>query len=169
MIRTKDDELLAELRVLFDEIDPLDPMLLEQAKLAYSWRTVDADLAELAYDSLADPEVLAAVRGGSVVDAGPRLLGFGVEPAAGSQEALTVEIEVGSERSGLVLIGQLMPPTAGTVLVQQVGRRDQPSAVLQADDLGRFRVESVPAGPVRLLIEAGDRTIATSWVRYLPE
>jgi hypothetical protein len=166
MTTMRDEELLAELRVMFNEVDPIDPLLLEQAKLAFSWRTIDADLAELAYDSAADPEILAAVRSGDVLDAGPRLLGFGIEPADGA-EGMTVEIEVSAERGGPVLIGQVMPPMAGTVSVQKVDQPGDAATVLPADDLGRFRVESVPTGPVRLLIEVGGRAIATSWVTYV--
>jgi hypothetical protein len=166
MTTMRDEELLAELRAVFSEVDPIDPLLLEQAKLAFSWRTIDADLADLSYDSAADPEILAAVRSGGVLDTGPRLLGFGLEPTAGD-EGMTVEIEVSAERGGPVLIGQVMPPMSGTVSVQRVDRPGETVAVLPADDLGRFRVEHVPVGPVRLLIQVGGRAIATSWVSYL--
>jgi hypothetical protein len=166
MTTMRDEALLAELRVLFGEVDPIDPLLLEQAKLAFSWRTIDADLADLSYDSAADPEILAAVRSGGVLEAGPRLLGFGLEPTTGD-EGMTVEIEVSPERGGSVLIGQVMPPMSGTVSVQQVDQPGETVVVLPADDLGRFRVENVPSGPVRLLIEVGGRTVATSWVSYL--
>jgi hypothetical protein len=167
VITVRDEELLAELRGLFAEIDPPNPVLLDQARLAFGWRTIDADLAELAYDSLADREVLAAVRDGSA-GFGPRLLGFGTE-LAGDEDGLAVEVEVSIERGRPTLVGQLMPPTPATISVQRFGASPDTVPVVPADDLGRFRVDPVPPGPVRLRIETGDRTIETSWVSYAPE
>jgi hypothetical protein len=161
----RDDDLLAELRSLFAEIDPPDPVLLDQARLAFGWRTIDADLAELAYDSLADHEVMAAVRDGSLVGSGPRLLGFGTE-LAGEDDGLAVEVEVSVERGRPTLVGQLMPPTPATVSVQRFGDALEAAVVLPADDLGRFRIDPVPSGPVRLRIDTGVRIIETSWVSY---
>jgi hypothetical protein len=165
VIAVRDDELLAELRALFTEIDPPDPALFDQAKMAFGWRTIDADLAELAYDSLADLEVMAAVRDGAMVGSGPRLLGFGTEPG-GADDDLVVEVEISVERGRPILVGQLMPPTAATVSVQCFNTDPQAAPVVPADDLGRFRVDPVPAGPVRLRIDLGDRVIETSWVSY---
>ncbi|MEN3361898.1 MAG: hypothetical protein V7637_5880 [Mycobacteriales bacterium] len=167
MTAVRDDELLAELRALFAELDPPDPVLVEQARMAFSWRTIDADLAELAYDSLADREVLAAVRDGGPPGTGPRLLGFGTE-LAGEDDGLAVEVEVSAERGGPVLVGQLMPPTPATVTVHRFAGAPQPAAVVPADDLGRFRIDPVPPGPVRLRIDTGERVIETAWVSYVP-
>jgi hypothetical protein len=165
VITVRDDELLAELRALFTQIDPPDPVLFDQARMAFSWRTIDADLAELAYDSLADLEVMAAVRDGSMVGSGPRLLGFGTE-LAGEDDGLAVEVEVTTERGRPTLVGQLMPPTPATVSVQRFGAAPDAAPVVPADDLGRFRIDPVPPGPVRLRIDLGDRVIETSWVTY---
>jgi hypothetical protein len=162
----RDDDLLADLRALFAEIDPPDPVLLDQARLAFSWRTIDADLAELAYDSLADLEVMAAVRDGSLVGSGPRLLGFGTE-LAGEEDGLAIEVEVSVERGRQTLVGQLMPPTPATVSVQRFGASAEATAVVAADDLGQFRIDPVPSGPVRLRIDIGTRIIETSWVTYV--
>jgi hypothetical protein len=165
VIAVRDDELLAQLRTLFSEIDPPDPLLLEQARLAFTWRTIDADLAELAYDSVADLEVLAGVRDGGAAGSGPRLLGFGTD-RAGEDDGVTVEVEVNAERARSTLVGQLMPPMPATVSVYCSGTCTGPVAVLPADDLGRFRIDPVPTGPVRLRIDTGDRVIETSWVSY---
>jgi len=166
VIAVRDDELLAELRTLFTELDPPDPGLFEQARMAFSWRTIDADLAELAYDSLADREVLAGIRDGSEPGTGPRLLGFGTEFA--EDDGLAVEVEISAERGRPVLVGQLMPPTPATVIVHRFGSTPQSGAIVAADDLGRFRIDPVPPGPVRLRIETGDRVIETAWVSYVP-
>jgi hypothetical protein len=168
VITVRDDQMLAELRNMFAELDPPAPALLEQARMAFAWRTIDADLAELAYDSLADREVLAAVRNASEPGSGgPRLLGFGTE-SPGEDDGLTVEVEVTVERGRPVLVGQLMPPTPATVTVHRFGPAGEPVAVVPADDLGRFRLDPVPTGPVRLRIDTGDHLIETSWVSYVP-
>jgi len=160
-----DEELLARLRALFAQIDPIDPVLLEHARFAFGWRTLDAELAELSYDSLADREVMAAVRDGGMAGSGPRLLGFDTDVTGDTDSALTVEVEVSSERGSACLVGQLMPPAPATVCVLS-SVRSHPAATVTADELGRFRVEPVPSGPVRLRVQVRGRTVDTSWVSY---
>jgi hypothetical protein len=163
--KPNDEELLARLQALFAQLDPMDPMLLEHACRAFEWRTLDAELAELSYDSLADREVMAAVRNGGPPGAAPRLLGFDTDVTGDSDSALSVEVEVTSERGNACLVGQLMPPVPATVRVLS-GVRPDPAATVAADELGRFRVEPVPSGPVRLRLQVGARTVDTSWVSY---
>jgi hypothetical protein len=161
----RDEELLAELRALLAELDPVDPRLMQQARTAYGWRTIDAELADLSYDSFADREVLAAVRDGGLPGTGPRLLGFGTDVAGDEEDVLTVEIEVTAGAGRGSLVGQLMPPCPALVHVE---RFEGPTGTdpVPADDLGRFRIDPVPLGPVRLRIDTGDRVIETSWVSY---
>ena len=49
-----DDQLLAELRNSLDLADPPPDRLATVAKAALTWRTIDADLAEIAFDSAQD-------------------------------------------------------------------------------------------------------------------
>jgi hypothetical protein len=163
--KLSDEEFLARLRALFAQIDPVDPVLMEQARLAFGWRTLDAELAELSYDSLADREVMAAVRDGGAAADGPRLLGFDTDVAGDTGSALTVEVEFSSERGNACIVGQLMPPTPATVCVLS-SVRPHPAATVAADELGRFRVEPVPSGPVRLRVQVHGRIVDTSWVSY---
>jgi hypothetical protein len=160
-----DEKLLARLRALFAQLDPIDPVLLEHARGAFEWRTLDAELAELSYDSLADRDVMAAVRDGGAPGSGPRLLGFDTDVSGESDSALSVEVEVTSERGNACLVGQLMPPAPATVGVLS-SVRGQHAATVATDELGRFRVEPVPSGPVRLRVQVGSRTVDTSWVSY---
>jgi len=51
-----DDQLLAELRRVLRRIDPVPPHVTAQAKDAFTWRTVDEELATLAYDSRVELE-----------------------------------------------------------------------------------------------------------------
>ena len=69
-----DRELLAQVREMFDEADPVPEFLLDAARATFSWRTIDAELAELTNDSLLEG---AAVRAARV----PRLLTFTADVA----------------------------------------------------------------------------------------
>ncbi|KWW99807.1 hypothetical protein C3Y87_07210 [Carbonactinospora thermoautotrophica] len=142
------DELLDELRELLNEIDPVPAEVVEAAKASFTWRTVDAELAELTEDSaLAEA---AGIRG----PGGPRLLTF-------EAPDLTVVVEVSAIGDRRRMLGQLVPPYAAEV---EVRHRDGTETV-SADDLGRFTVEQVPAGPVSFACRsASRRTVVTSWV-----
>jgi hypothetical protein len=113
-----DDDLMRELRQLFARIDPVDPRLLEQARFAYTWRTVDAELAELSFDSLVDGDVLASVRDDGTAALGPRMLGFG---AVVDGEDLAIELEIEPGQGRPVLVGQLLPARAADVELQASG------------------------------------------------
>ena len=55
----------AELRALFGHLDPVPQLLDDAARAAFTWRTVDAELAELMRDSAeAEDEAGLLVRGG---------------------------------------------------------------------------------------------------------
>lgn len=156
VVVVRQEELIAELRALFDSVDPVPPAVLEQASDLYGWRTVDAELAELSYDSLVDRGGLAGVRHAGLTDSGLRLLGF--ETGAGGHTGIEIEV------SGRRLLGQLVPAAPANVHVQC---SRGPTIRVEADDLGRFRVEPVPRGPARLLIEYPHRTIGTAWMPNL--
>ena len=47
----KDATTEAELRAIFAHLDPVPQLLDDAARAAFSWRTVDAELAELMRDS----------------------------------------------------------------------------------------------------------------------
>jgi hypothetical protein len=147
-----DREFLTLLRGVLEEIDPVPGPLVEAAQAAFTWRTVDAELAELTADSVLDG---AAVR---AFDA-PRLLTF----TAG---AVSLVVEVAA--SGVVgdiarrLIGQIVGLRPAEVEV----RHADGSLTVPTDDYGRFRAAPVPAGPISLALRfAGRRPpLVTSWV-----
>jgi hypothetical protein len=68
-MHANDEALIAELRALAQRLDPPPPELRE-ARWAFTWRSVDAELAELMADSATDEEVFAYAR----AEPGPRLL-----------------------------------------------------------------------------------------------
>jgi hypothetical protein len=149
----RDDEpLVEELRRAASRFDPPPPAVLEAAKATFSWRTIDAELAELAFDSIID-QPATALRSGE----GPRLLTF-------TAPGLEVEVEVSRDGPRRRLVGQVVPPQAAQI---EVNHGDGVETV-QADALGRFVAEGVSAGPVRLRcrLDAAPaaRPVVTQWV-----
>jgi hypothetical protein len=145
-----DETMLDELRGLVASVDPVPERLDEAARAAFPWRTVDAELAELMRDS-AEAEALA-VRS---VGTGPRLLSF-----ESPRVAIEAEVTALGPRERR-LAGQIVPPLAATVALEQGGAR----LTAQADELGRFAFERVGAGPARLraTLPDGGMEIATPW------
>jgi hypothetical protein len=142
-----DEVLLAELgQALLAE--PV-PGVEAAAKALFTWRTIDDDLAALAYDSAVADEV--DVRGGEPPDSAVlRTLTF---------TTTTMTIEIGVRQDGV--IGQIVPPQPGTVEIRtEVGA----FGTAEIDDLGCFTVAATPRAPFRLHLEtAGGRAI-TPWV-----
>ena len=147
------DPVMAEVRAVLENADPVPPAVIAAAKGSFTWRTIDSELAELVADS-ADSlagSVGAGVRG----ETAPRLLTF---EAAG----LAVEVEVAESGASRHLVGQLVPMTAAEVVV----RWNTGSASTTADDLGRFVVSDIPAGLVSLAVRrpTDASPVVTSWV-----
>lgn len=144
-----DERLLEELRDALREAPQVPPRVLAAARGAFAWRTVDEDLelASLVYDSSVDEGVL--VRGAP--SEAPRTLAF-------SAGELSVEIEV----TGEGIIGQLVPPGPGDVVLVT---RDGPVASAVADEVGCFSLPRSGGEPVRLrcVCEAG--RLETAWLR----
>ena len=141
----------AELRALFGHMDPVPQLLEDGARAAFTWRTVDEELAELMRDSAEqEDEAGMLVRGGR----GPRQLSF-------ESPRLGIELEVTAtgprERR---LEGQLLPPAAAMVTVERPG---EDGLTVQADELGRFVLDGLRAGVVRLHIALRGTQIAIPW------
>lgn len=148
----EEEKLLAQLR-LAAELDPVPAELGEAVKAAFSLMTLDADLAELTYDSSEDERALVGVR-----DTEPsRFLTF-------EAPALIVEVEALPEvgGGGRRLVGQLSPPQRATVVVRHGGG----AATVEVDELGRFLAEGIAPGPVSLHCEPaeGAGVVSTDWV-----
>lgn len=148
-----DEELLAAMRDALASAGttPAELRLTEQVKesgwAAWTWRTIDAELATLVFDSLL--EEAALVRGDD--DAAARLLVF-----EGPGES-SVEFEVGDHG----LVGQLLPPARGTV--RMVGA-DGAATETDTDEVGCFELP-LPPGPFRLECRTAQSEFATEWVR----
>jgi hypothetical protein len=154
------DALLSELQGLLARVDPVPAQLLDQVRRSFCWRTVDAELAELSFDSLLDREASLAVRSGGDPALEPRMLSFG---AVVDGADLSIEVEATSVAERYTLVGQIYPAGA-TVVGVETG--DGSSIEVPVDELGRFSVEPVPRGPVRLRVEHDGHVVQTTWVAY---
>ncbi|GAA4566339.1 hypothetical protein [Planotetraspora kaengkrachanensis] len=141
----EDTDLEESLRRAAQLFDPVPVSLMEVAVEAFRFRTVDAELAELTFDSLAGA---AAVRG----PAQARVLGFG-GPGAG------LDLEITAAGASLRVVGQVTPPAHVVVEV----RGDAPVSV-GTDAFGRFTVDRVPPGPLSFRCRVGDAVFTTEWV-----
>lgn len=144
-----DDELLAELTAAMQD-EQVDDSVVRAAEAAFSWRTVDADLALLSLDT--SDLLTASVRGDG--QAPSRTLVFRGERHG---ERLSVEVEI--DEAGIS--GQLVPPQSGQItLVTAAG----PQATTQADEVGCFAFPAGPPGPLRLECHLDADRFVTDWV-----
>src|SRR3954469_12967284 len=147
------EDLLAELRVAGLVVDPVPERVMFAAKASLSWRTIDAELAELTYDSALDDDRLALVRGHQA----GRMLTF-------STPALTIEVQVTNTGPDRRLVGHLVPAQSAVLVIRHGGGTSE--AEVDAD--GRFRTDPIPAGPLALSCRLGEEadgpTVQTEWV-----
>lgn len=145
-----DAALLDELAALLGPQHEPPPEVLHAAREAFTWRTVDAEIAALTFDSLLDDEP-AGVRSAATAT---RTLTF-------ESDRATVEVEVEGRDSGRRLVGQLVPPQTAELELTV----DGVVARAAADDLGRF-VLPLPADPrlarLLVLLTDGTRIVAES-------
>ena len=67
--RDGDDRLVEALRRVLAEADEVPTDVVAAARAAWTWRTIDAELAALVHDSTLDVQELAGVRGAATVRA----------------------------------------------------------------------------------------------------
>lgn len=144
-----DDELLVLLAEAQQAAQRVPRDFIEAGKAAYSWRNIDAELAELA----CGPALEEASHAGHVraEEAHLRTLTF-------TSTALTIAIEV----TGEALLGQLVPLQAGEVeVITQAGRTQRE----RVDDTGCFTIRPIPNGSFRIHCRtASGAFISTKWL-----
>jgi hypothetical protein len=144
-----DERLLDELRELLGRDAAPPSSVVEAAKESYTWRTVDAELAELTHDSLVDRP---AVRTRGAPDR--RALTF-------EAPDLVIEVEVSVSGQERRLLGQLVPAQPARIEVRQAGA----TRSVEADAAGRFTVSGLESRPVSLRCRlAGQDLVSTEWV-----
>jgi hypothetical protein len=146
-----EEEVLSSLREIAGRHDPVPPAVLAAARASLSWRDPDAALAELVRDSVQTR--LISVRGGS-----PRLLTF-------LGGALTIDVQVTSRAGTVEVVGELDPAVPARVVVESPSGSQETAA----DPQGRFKIEGIASGPVRLRCEPTTDgafvPVRTEWVQ----
>jgi hypothetical protein len=151
-----DDDLMVALGAGIEATEAVPEGVVAAAKASFTWRSIDAELAALTFDSMTESPELAGVR--SAAD-GPRELTFEFQD-------VVVEVEIDVEPSGSTVVGHVTPAGLESVEIQQVSA----AAPVQvaADERGRFRAPGVGVGPFRLLcrFRSGSpvRMLMTDWV-----
>ena len=144
---SSDDELLELVGRALRTAEPVPDRVIAGARAAWTWRTIDQELAELVFDSAVE---LTGVRSEDTA----RQLTF---------RAPGVEIEVMVvDDASRRIVGQLIPPGAYAV---QLAIGDRVIEEL-SDSLGRFTFEPVAPGPVRITVQDldGGHVASTEWV-----
>ncbi|MGH3794710.1 MAG: hypothetical protein ACRDSP_07450 [Pseudonocardiaceae bacterium] len=144
-----DDLLLVELSAALRSAGPITDRDLTQAVTAFTWRTVDDELAlaTLVYDSSIQDRPLIR---GAVGPDGRTLIFEG--------DTLSVEVDA----TGEVLTGRVVPPRRADIsLMTASGTADRTTT----DDMGCFSLTGPASGPVRLLCRTATTRLVTDWVR----
>jgi hypothetical protein len=142
-----DEHLLAALGEAMRAREAVPAWFTETGKSAYAWHNIDAELAQLTYDSSHDTMGAAVTRAEA---ASIRSLTF-------TSPHLSLELEV----TGNSLLGQVIPPRAGTLETHtRAGVTATP-----VDEIGCFAVDPIPASPFRLRYRTTDGTdVLTGWI-----
>jgi hypothetical protein len=142
-----DDQLLAALGEAMRAREAVPAWFVETGKNAYAWHNVDAELAQLTYDSHSDERMAAVTRSET---ASIRALTF-------SSDQLSIELEVTEDS----LLGQIIPPLAGTLDIHTTTG----TMATMVDELGFFAVEPKPDGSFRLRCRTpGGGDVMTGWI-----
>jgi hypothetical protein len=142
-----DDALLAALGAAVEAEYEVPRDFIEAGKAAFTWHSIDAELAALTFDSAA-PAVAAAVR---AEEATPRFLTY-------TSADLTIELEIGAD----AIIGQIVPPQAGHA---DACPARGAAVTAPADEIGCFIIRPRPASPFRLHFHADNGvSVLTTWI-----
>ena len=143
-----DERLLTALGEAIKASQAVPSWFVETGKNAFAWHNIDAELAQLTYDSQREPREAAVMRSET---AWIRSLTF-------TSRHLTVELEV-TENS---LLGQIIPPRPGAL---EIHTRAGEISTTEVDEIGCFAVDPIPDSPFRLRCHTADGTdVLTGWI-----
>jgi len=143
-----DDRLLTALSEAMKARQAVPSWFIETGKNAFAWHNIDAELAQLTYDSNEDQREAALMRSETALI---RSLTF-------TSDHLSLELEV----TGNSLLGLLLPPGAGRL---EIHTRAGEISTTEVDELGRFSVDPIPDSPFRLRCRTADGThVLTGWI-----
>lgn len=145
-----DEDLLARLGAVAKRVDGPPDIAYELGRSVYGFRRVDDELAELVADSYREAELVRAAT------ASVRLLAF-------ESSDMTIEIQLGAERTVLGVVAAEPEPAGGVVHMETP---DLPSVTTGVGSGGRFSFGRAPDGLLRFRVELPGRAeVTTSWVR----
>ncbi|HEX6301557.1 MAG TPA: hypothetical protein VF148_13920 [Acidimicrobiia bacterium] len=143
----EDEKLLAMLRKALADSDAVPSDVVAFAKAAFTWRDIDAELAELDFDS-ADEDLPAGVRSSTTL----RMISF-----QAGQWMIDIEYDEAAGR----LIGATSPPARYTVELHTSGA----SFMTESDDMGRFTADGIARGPLGMVLRfTRGQVVKTQWV-----
>jgi len=126
-------DVLAALQQALRAQRAVPPEFIEAGKNAFAWHNIDAELAQLTYDSTLDSSLELSLRAEA---ASIRALTF-------TSAHLTIELEVAQDS----LLGQIIPAQPATIKIQP---REDAEITLATDEIGCFSIQPIPAGQFRL-------------------
>jgi hypothetical protein len=142
-----DEQLLTALGEAIKARAAVPSWFTETGKNAYAWHNIDAELAQLTYDSRTDTDALAVARSETATI---RALTF-------TSAHLSIELEVADGS----LLGQVVPPQAGTLETHTKAGM----TALPVDEAGFFTLEPIPPGPFLLRFRTTDGAyVMTGWI-----
>jgi hypothetical protein len=143
-----DDRLLGALRQALRAREAVPSWFIETGRNAFAWHNIDAELAQLTYDSNEDRLQATVMRSET---ASIRALTF-------TSAHLSVELEV----TGNSLLGQLLPAREGEL---EIHTRAGEISTTEVDEIGCFSVDPIPESPFRLRCHTADGThVLTGWI-----
>jgi hypothetical protein len=143
-----DEELMTALKEALASYQSVPPEFIEAGRNAFAWHNIDAELAQLTYDSAGHRDTAAIMRSEM---ASIRALTF-------TSAHLTIELEV-SEDS---LLGQVTPARQGTI---EIHTRAGVITTIPVDELGYFTARRPLNGPFRLHWQTSDSPdVVTGWI-----
>jgi hypothetical protein len=140
------EQLLAALGEAIRARQAVPDSFIDVGKGAYAWHNVDAELAQLTYDSSREPA------------AGLRSETASIRALTFTSAHLSLELEV----TGDSLLGQIIPLRSGTL---EILARAGGTTTTPVDDIGCFAIDPIPDGPFRLRCRTADGTdVLTGWI-----
>lgn len=147
-VQPDDEQLLDALRRAIRARQDVPAEFVQAAKDAFAWHDIDAELAQLTYDSIRGPDPVTRTQ---AEDASIRALTY-------TSAQLTIELEVTAD----ALLGQIVPTQVATIEIQTQAGAD---SAIATDEIGCFSIRPVPRGGFRLrCLAAGGVDVRTGWI-----
>jgi hypothetical protein len=143
-----DDRLLAALKEALREAEEVPPAFVQAGKSVFAWHNIDAELAELTYDSASSPDPAPAL-----TRAEPAHL----RALTCVSAELTIELEITED----TLLGQVVPAYQGEIDLHTASQHTRTETV---DEIGCFTIHPIPTEPFRLHYRSGDTSVLTTWI-----